>query len=99
MRYAARVDSNQPEMVKALRDAGASVQPIYRLGKGVPDLLVGYRGVNLVLEVKDGRKPPSARTLTPDERAWHAAWHGQVAIVESAGEALALLATVGGAHG
>jgi hypothetical protein len=31
------------------------------VGRGVPDLLVGWRGTNLLLEVKDGNKPQSAR--------------------------------------
>lgn len=94
MRRAARVDANQAEIVKALRDAGASVQPIYQLGKGVPDLLVGFRGVNFVVEVKDGSKSPSARRLTPDERKWHAAWSGHVVVVETVADALRLLASV-----
>ena len=44
MRRAARVDRNQAEIVVALRAGGASVQPLHAVGKGVPDLLVGWRG-------------------------------------------------------
>ena len=57
MRYAAKIDSNQNEVVNALRKAGASVQSLAALGKGVPDLLVAIRGVNLLMEIKDGNKP------------------------------------------
>ena len=42
-------------------------------------------------EVKDGAKVASARRLTADEMAWHARWSGDVRIVESVDEALALL--------
>lgn len=94
MTYAKRVDANQAEITEALRQVGASVQPIHTLGKGVPDLLVGYRGVNLVLEVKDGAKPASAQKLTPDEANWHARWRGQVAVVRSVDEALAAIGAV-----
>lgn len=42
---------------------------------------MGYRGVNILLEIKDGAKPHSARKLTPDEVLWHAKWSGQVTVV------------------
>lgn len=83
MRRAARVDDNQKEIVDALRKCGWSVQSIASMGGGVPDLLVGRDGLNLLLEVKDGKKPKSARLLTEDERQWHESWRGNVRIVES----------------
>ena len=52
MRRAAKIDANQTEIVKALRQVGASVQSLASTGKGCPDLLVGFRGVNWLLEVK-----------------------------------------------
>lgn len=91
MRRAARTDSNQAEIVQALRKADCTVQHLHTLGQGTPDLLVGYAGSNYLLEIKDGSKPPSKRKLTPDEEQWHRQWGGQVAIVLSAGEALEAL--------
>lgn len=88
MRRQARVDDNQAEIVKALRDIGASVQPIHQIGGGCPDILVGYRGRNIVMELKDGNKPPSARKLTADEIDWHSSWRGQVVIVETIEQAI-----------
>lgn len=88
MIYARKVDANQAAITAALRRVGASVQPLHTVGQGCPDLLVGYRGVNSVLEVKDGTKPPSAQKLTPDEANWHARWRGQVTIVRTVDEAL-----------
>ena len=90
---AAKTDANQAAIVAALRAAGATVESLHRVGGGVPDLLVGYMGRNLLLEVKDGSKPPSARTLTPDQVRWHAAWKCDVYVVESVAEALAVLRT------
>lgn len=50
MRYAARVDKNQEQIVATLRAAGAYVWII-----GLPvDLLVGYKGKTFLVEVKDG---------------------------------------------
>jgi len=91
MRRAARIDANQPEVTKKLRAVGATVQPVHTVGKGCPDLLVGYRGANYLLELKDGTRAPSDRKLTKDEEAWHEAWAGTVHVVESWEEALAVI--------
>jgi len=85
---AAKIDANQPKIVNMLRLVGCSVQPLHRVGQGCPDLLVGYHGQNLLFEVKDGQKPPSARKLTPAEAEWHETWRGQVVTVSSVREAL-----------
>lgn len=91
MRYAARVDENQAEVVAALRKIGAVVTPLHRVGQGVADLLVSFRQRWFLLEVKDGRKPPSARELTPEEERWIGEQRAPVFIVTSALEAVGLL--------
>lgn len=91
MRRAARIDANHAEVVAALRKAGCSVVSLAAVGAGVPDLAVGIDGKNFFLEVKNGRKPPSARKLTDDEAAFMAAWRGQYAVVESAEQAIAVV--------
>lgn len=88
MRRAARIDANQPEIIKALRGVGAAVQPLHTVGKGCPDLLVSHRMVNYLIEVKDGAKPPSARRLTDDQITWHDAWRAPVHIVITIEDAL-----------
>ena len=92
MRRAARIDANQEQIVLALRAAGASVQSLAGVGVGVPDLLVGYQGKTLLLEIKDGKKPPSERRLTEDQLKWHGAWRGgPLAVVDSVDAALRML--------
>jgi len=50
-RRAARIDANQPEIVKALRKIpGVTVQ------LDMDDILVGYKGVNYWYEIKDPKK-------------------------------------------
>ena len=88
MRRAAKIDTNQSEIVDALRRLGCTVMSIASVGQGCPDLIVGVRGRNVLLEVKDGSKPPSARRLTPAEQEWIDAWRGQVTVVESASDAI-----------
>jgi hypothetical protein len=91
MRRTPRTDANQAAIVSALRAVGASVQVLAAVGGGCPDLLVGHRGVNYVVEVKDGRKPLSARRLTPAQERWHREWRGRACVVASVEQALAAI--------
>ena len=61
---------------------------LHQLGKGIPDIFVGFRGENYLFEIKDGSKPPSKRTLTPDEEKWHAEWNGKVVVVNNIEEVI-----------
>ena len=92
MRRAAKVDANHTQVVMALQAAGATVQSLAAVGQGVPDLLVGFQGKTLLMEVKDGQKPPSHRRLTEHQITWHGAWRGgPVAIVDGVDAALRAL--------
>ena len=72
-----RVDANQKEVVEAFRGFGWYVQILSDVGGGVPDLIMGKNGVNVFVEIKDGKKAK----LTPAQVIWHKEWKGQVAIV------------------
>ena len=87
-RQRAKVDTNQSQIVKVLRAVGASVATTHQVGKGFPDIVVGYKGRNHLLEIKDGDKPTSQRKLTADEQEWHDKWRGTVKIVNDETEAL-----------
>jgi len=90
-----RIDDNQQAIVNILRTTGATVVLLSGVGKGVPDLLVGFRGVTLLMEIKDGKKPPSDRKLTTDQQKWHAEWKGgALAIVDSADSALRMIGVI-----
>lgn len=86
---AAAVDANQAAVVKALRQIGCDVYVASSFGQGFPDLVVllpGAKGSRrvMLLEVKDGDKPPSARKLTPDQVKFHETWGGaSVRVVDS----------------
>jgi hypothetical protein len=68
MRYAARVDANQEQIVSALRAAGAYVWII-----GLPvDLLVGYKGHSFLMEIKNGPK----KRLTKLQEDFFEKWEG-----------------------
>lgn len=86
MRRAARVDSNQAAIVKALRKAGASVQVIRAENAGCPDLAVGWRGSTVLMEVKQPREQ-----LRTEQAEWIESWRGAACVVRSEVEALAAL--------
>ena len=91
MRYANRIDANQNAIVEALRKAGAYVRIISQ-GDGIPDLLVAYKGYTILMEVKDGNKPPSARKLTEAEQKFFDEWTGgMLVVVNSVEESIATL--------
>ena len=80
MRRANRIDANQNDIVDALREAGAVVRIISQ-GDGIPDLLVGYNGFTILMEVKDGDKVPSKRKLTEAEQKFFDEWEGGLLVV------------------
>jgi hypothetical protein len=94
MRRAARRDDNEQDIIRAMREAGAYVKQIN--DEGLFDLLASYRGETMLIEVKDGAKPPSARRLTEAEQKFHDEWPGSdLYIINSVEEALSLLRTCG----
>jgi hypothetical protein len=79
-----KVDGNQKRLVEQIRQIpGVTVAHTHMIGKGFPDLVLGVKGMNFLLEVKDPSQPKSKRKLTPDEQAWHDEWAGQVVVVET----------------
>lgn len=91
MRVRARRDANHTDIVGTFRACGASVMDTASLGKGVPDAVIGYRGHNVLVEIKDGSKPPSQRRLTPDEVEFMQTWRGKYVIIESVDDVIELL--------
>jgi hypothetical protein len=87
-----RTDANQKKIVEMVRKLpGASITSTHTIGKGFPDLVIGYKGINYLIEIKDGKKPPSARKLTPDEVKFHHEWSGQISIIKNLDELLQII--------
>tara|TARA_R110000782_G_C14585396_1_gene389069 strand:- start:184 stop:513 length:330 start_codon:yes stop_codon:yes gene_type:complete len=53
----AKADDNQPQLVAALRKAGATVRHVHQVKK-LFDVIVGYRNKVYLTEIKDGAKFP-----------------------------------------
>ena len=80
---AKKVDVNQKAIVTALRKLGYSVAVTSSLGEGFPDLVVAKNGKTILVELKDGSKPPSQRRLTEHEKKFHENWKGKIIVAES----------------
>jgi len=81
MKWDAKRDENEPEIVEALRGIGASVLLIDDI-----DLIVGFRGVNYLMEVKTAKGK-----LNKKQQKFFRGWQGQVNIVRSVDDALRLI--------
>ena len=95
MRRAAKVDDNQGSITAYLEQRpGVSWHSTAMVANGFPDLVIGYRGINELWEIKDGSKPSSAQRLTRKEYLFHERWRGSVFIVRSVQDAEERLARI-----
>lgn len=88
-KYHCKADANQPEIVAAIRAIGGTVLHMHTLGHGAPDIAIGYGGLTLLAEIKDGSKK-----LTPDELAWHESWTGGCYLIRNIEDAARAVETL-----
>jgi hypothetical protein len=86
-----RVDDNQKIIVKAFRQAGASVLHLHIVGHGCPDLAIGYNGITVMVEVKN---PEGIVELTDDEKEFSASWRGSYRIIRTVEDVMDLLEVI-----
>jgi Holliday junction resolvase len=86
----ARIDTNHKEIVESLRKLGATVVSLAAMKHGCPDLLVGYAGETVLMEIKRDAKAK----FTPDQLDFLGKWRGgaisRVDSVEAAIRALGI---------
>lgn len=86
---AARVDANQPEIVKAFRRLGWYVLIISQL-KNCCDIIVSKNGRTIAVEIKDGDNPPSQQKLTKGEIKFKSEWKGEYMLITSVNDVLSI---------
>lgn len=91
MTYARKIDSNHGVIVQTFREMGCSIRSLAGVGEGVPDLLIGCSGYNLLVEVKDGSKPPSKRKLTTDQVTFKEMWRGSILYVDKVDDVVTIV--------
>lgn len=86
-----KVDANQNDVVRAIRQVGGKVQILSMVGGGVFDLLVLFRGDLYLIEVKHGKNG-----LTPAQVEFYAEWGicAKVGIVRASDEALRFIGAI-----
>jgi hypothetical protein len=70
-KYAKKVDENQKTIVHTFIALGASVLNLSTVGRGCPDLLIGYRGKSVLVEVKSTKG-----TFTEPQIKFMQEWRG-----------------------
>lgn len=87
-----RTDANQKDIMDKLRCIpNLSVISTHTIGKGFPDIIVGYKGKNYMIEIKDGAKYKSKQKLTTDELLFHMKWKGQICVCNSFDQVVELI--------
>jgi hypothetical protein len=86
---ARRTDGNHRQIADVFLKLGFSVLDIHTL-PDCGDLLVARDGHSILIEIKDGSKPPSQRKLRDNQREFRRAWKGAYEVVETVDDALAL---------
>ena len=79
---ACKIDVNQPELVKYFREWGCTVLIVSNL-KNCCDIFISLHGRTIAIEIKDGKKPKSARKLTDGELIFKKEWKGAWRLCES----------------
>lgn len=90
MTYARKVDANQAVIKAAFVRMGCSVLDLSAHGRGVPDLLVGACGENILVEVKSLHGK-----LNGKQHQFIAAWSGRKAIARCVEDAAIIVADMG----
>ena len=85
MRRANRRDENHREVIEEFKRLNWQVLDTADL-KNAFDILVARCGVMICIEIKDGKKVPSARKLTKGEQEFKDRWTGNYAIVKDLSE-------------
>ena len=91
MRHKASLDANHTEIVAGLRQIGATVVDLAKVGKGCPDILVGFRGKTYLMEIKTKTGHVRA-TQEQFFRSWSG---GHIAVVRSVDDAYNILTMEG----
>lgn len=89
-----RTDANQKSLVKFMRRLGAAVFDTSGVGNGFPDLVVCFRGSNLLIEIKNPKTYHGRAGLSDHQQKFANEWMGgPIYIVKTADDVVrALLA-------
>jgi endogenous inhibitor of DNA gyrase (YacG/DUF329 family) len=76
MKYGAKKDANHDDVVSALKGVGACVIDMSNVGRGFPDLIVGFDGLTILVEVKNPKTSYGRKGLNKNQVKWKEMWSG-----------------------
>lgn len=76
MPHRKRKDINQKQIIEALNKLGASVINLSNVGGGVPDIIVGFRGLTIPIEIKNDSNWYGKKGLSTSQKTFRASWRG-----------------------
>lgn len=86
--YKKRVDENQKQIIHTFIALGASVVDLSRVGQGTPDLVIGYKGKTIFVEVKRDAKAKYTEAQIKFMQNWRG---GPVSRIDSVDAAIRLI--------
>ena len=86
--YKKRVDENQKALIHTFIALGASVLNLSTVGRGCPDLLIGYRGKTVLVEIKRNEKAKYTEPQIKFMQEWRG---GAVSRIDSVDAAIRLI--------
>lgn len=86
--YKKRVDENQKSIIHTFIALGASVLNLSTVGRGCPDLLIGYRGKTVLVEIKSNEKAKFTEPQIKFMQEWRG---GAVSRIDSVDAAIRLI--------
>jgi len=92
MKYGVKKDANHNEVVDALKKAGAYVLDMSHVGRGFPDLIVGFQSKTILMEIKNSKTSYGKKGLNKNQLKWKEHWlGGAYCVVDSPEAALRMI--------
>ena len=83
-----RTDANQGHIIRAVQKIGGTVVDLSQVGGGVPDILIGFRGNNYLVEIKN---PEAGGKLSDNQVKFVDNFNGRVDVIYHFDELLSVL--------
>ena len=96
MKYGAKKDANHNDVVDALKAIGVSVIDTSHVGCGFPDVILGFAGKTMLMEIKNPKTSYGKRGLNKNQAKWKELWTGgPYAVVDSVDAAIRAVRLLG----
>jgi hypothetical protein len=93
--YGRKKDANHNEIVDAMTKVGAYVIDMSHVGRGFPDLIVGFKKMTILMEIKNPKTSYGKKGLNKNQLQWKEQWTGGTyCVVDSVDAALRMIGVV-----